>query len=347
MEYELLIDNSVLECPLNWGWFILTPFIRNKFNNQKFTQIQRFSQRKTGKTPPIRPRFSVDSLKNILVKEDFDMGNLFFTEFNLLDSAYYYYSNILTNYPNSSYQARTMFALGSYYLTMNNTKRADSLFNLIYENYKNQRIINAAADKLGKPLIDFNYDPAQTLYGKAENSLMKGKFDTTLVQLYRIYKKHPSSPYAAKSLFTSGWILVNKLNKPDSAAIIYDTLVKNYSRTIYATTVEPELSTFEQEQIRLKKAREDSIKKAELKLKVSSDSLGNMKKNAVISKNSPPGHKIKNVQKNETEFDKIKENIEAKKRKGLKERKFNQVNKAPPDTLIRGNFRGEHKKTKY
>ncbi len=322
--------------------------VRKEVENRRFSQTQRTPQQKSQprQNPPVRPHLSTDSLKTILVKSEFDMGNLFFTEFNLPDSAYYYYTSILANYPNSSYQARTMYALGSYYLTENNEKKADSLFNIIYENYKNERIVNAAADKLGKPLIDFNFDPAKPLYEKAEKTLLKGSYDTTLTQLYHIYKAHHSSPYAAKSLYTSGWILVNKLSKPDSAAVVYDTLVKNYPQTVYATAVNSELNTYKQEQIRIKRAIEDSIKQTQQKLNASADSSGKKSNTEKLSEKpeKEPQGKITGEDNSKSEQrDKI---IEAKREEEAQKQKFQKNNTVPKDTLIRGDFRRHRKKIK-
>ena len=49
-----------------------------------------------------------------IAKSEFEFANLFFTEFNLLDSAYYHYKHILSDYPNSPYIAKTLFGIGSY-----------------------------------------------------------------------------------------------------------------------------------------------------------------------------------------------------------------------------------------
>ncbi|MCH6574816.1 MAG: tetratricopeptide repeat protein [Bacteroidetes bacterium] len=101
--------------------------------------------------PPRKPTISEDSLRTLLAKNELELGNLFLTELELPDSAKSYYNNILTNYPNTKYYANTLYALGSYYLTIDDKERADSLFNIIYENYRNECIVNAAANKLDKP----------------------------------------------------------------------------------------------------------------------------------------------------------------------------------------------------
>ena len=126
--------------------------------------------------PPRRPKISEDSLETLVAKNQLELGNLFLSEFDMPDSAYKYYYSNLTEYPDNFYYATSMFAMGSYYLTVDNQKSADSLFNIIYDNYKNESIVNAAAAKLNKPFIDLNYDPAMEKYKEAEEYLLAGDY---------------------------------------------------------------------------------------------------------------------------------------------------------------------------
>ncbi len=250
--------------------------MRGRFNDRRFSEMSKtetqaantVTAQKTGKgIPPIRPNISADSIKSLLVQNLFELGNLFFTEFNLPDSAYYYYSKVLNDYPDSKYQARTMYALGSYYLTINENTKADSLFNIIYDNYKNENIVNAAANKLNKPLIDLNYDPAISLYDSAEKRLTKKKYNESLKEFYNIYKSYPQSSVAPKALYATGWILENQLDMPDSAALFYDTLTAKYPKTLYAVKISKKINFYNEEKARIKKAYEDSlllVKKARL-----------------------------------------------------------------------------------
>jgi outer membrane protein assembly factor BamD (BamD/ComL family) len=209
--------------------------------------------------PPRKPDIPEDSLRTILAKNELELGNLFLTELELPDSAKWYYYNILNNYPNTNYQANTIYALGSYYLTIDNKERADSLFNVIYDNYQNESIVNAAADKLNKPFIDLNYDPAKNDYEDAEYVLQNENYNDALDLFYNVYKTYPSSPYGTKALYTSGWILENKLSQPDSAAVVYDSLIVKYPSSVYVRSIAGKLSFYKQEQRRLELAALDSL----------------------------------------------------------------------------------------
>ena len=232
-------------------------------NQQKNQQLQLANQLpdslKFKNDPPVRPTIPEDSLRTLLAKNELELGNLFLTELEIPDTAKWYYYNILTNYPNTYYHANTIYALGSYYLTVDNKERADSLFNIIYENYQNESIVNAAADKLNKPFIDLDFDPAKADYEDAEYVMQNENYDDALELFYDVYKTYPNSPYAAKALYTSGWILENKLSQPDSAAAVYDSLVVKYPASVYVRSVAGRLSFYKQEQRRLRLAALDSL----------------------------------------------------------------------------------------
>ena len=210
--------------------------------------------------PPERPKISADSVREKIVYYEYELGNLFYSDFNLLDSAYYYYTDILNNFPGSYYKPKILFVLGNYYLAVSDSNRADSLFNYIYDNYKNESLVNAAATILNKPLINFDTDQATDLYAKAEAELNKKNYYSSIAQFKDIYNKYPKSISAPKALYAEGWIFENVLNKPDSAVIYYDSLMAKYPKSEYAENISPKLEFYRNEKLRIKKAIEDSLK---------------------------------------------------------------------------------------
>ena len=209
--------------------------------------------------PPERPVVDADSLKNKIAFIEYELGNLFYTDFNIPDSAYYYYSDVLRNYPESGYKAKTLFVIGNLYLANGDTTKADSLFNYIYNNYKNDQVVNAVAGILHKSTINFDYDPAKNIYEQAESELNKQSYNSSVNYLSSIYNNYPKSILAPKALYAEGWIFENKLNKPDSAAIIYDSLTSRYPKSEYAINVSSKLRYYHSERERVKKEIEDSL----------------------------------------------------------------------------------------
>jgi outer membrane protein assembly factor BamD (BamD/ComL family) len=209
--------------------------------------------------PPKRPKIPEDSLKTLISKNQLDLGNLFLSEFNLPDSAYKYYNSNLTEYPNTIYYPTSLFAMGSYYLTINDKQTADSLFTIIYDNYKNESIVNAAAAKLDKPFVDLNYDPALEQYTKAENLIFEGDYSSALYELNKIPKEFPQSNMAPKAIFASGWIEENELKNAEAAVVYYDTLIARYPASEYVRVIAPKISLYKQEQRKLELAIQDSL----------------------------------------------------------------------------------------
>lgn len=219
--------------------------------------------------PPRRPSISEDSLNTLLAKDQLNLGNLFLSELNIPDSAYWYYDNSLTNFPETQYYATTLYAMGSYYLTVDEKRRADSLFNIIYDDYKNESIVNAAAIKLNKPLIDLGYDPAEDEYADAEALLISGANEEAVDALFNIYRKYPESAIAPKALYTCGWICENEIHNPERSVEFYDTLIARYPTSIYVGVIAQKITLYKQELRKKELALQDSLKSF-----VKVDSLG-------------------------------------------------------------------------
>lgn len=224
---------------------------------------------------PKLPRISPDSMTTFIVRNEYELGNLYFADLEVPDSAYYYYTDIITNYPYSKYHAKTIYALGSYYLTLDQNEKADSLFRDVYDNYKTDDAAKAAAVRLGIDVSELDLDPAKIKYLESESKLENEDYFDAIDDFYTIYQEHPKSEYAPKSLYTIGWIYENKLFDSGFAAEYYDTLLAYYPRTEYARNVSGKVRFYNQSM----KAIEDSIALAQkiiedsIKLVAQQDSL--------------------------------------------------------------------------
>lgn len=248
----------------------------NPRGENKQASLQSFQQEV--KTAPQRPTVSLDSLSALIAKNSFELGNLFFNDFFVYDSAYYYLRLVVDNYPKSNSYPEALYTLGTYYYTTKDSAKADSIFNVFYDNYKHLRLVNAVAVQLKKPIINFDYDPVSETYALAETKMKNQDYSGSMNSFYAIFIKHPKSSFAPKSLYTHGWILEEKLLMLDSAASVYDTLVTNYPSSVYATKVSPKLTFYKNEKARIEKERQDSLQKIndDLRAKVIADSLSNI-----------------------------------------------------------------------
>lgn len=236
----------------------------NELKNKQLMTLKNSGQLKTdtlnfkGK-PPKKLSISIDSAKTIISKNNLELGNLFLTDLNVPDSAFSLYKENLENYSSTVYYPNTLYAMGSYYLTINEQAKADSLFQIIYDNYKDKSIVNAAANKLSLPLINLNYDPASELYASAETYMLDGKYSESIDRFWGIYKGYPKSPLAPKALYASAWVLEDNLFLVDSAVSVYDTLIAKYPTTPYVKKVSPKITFYKQEKVRRQKAIQDSL----------------------------------------------------------------------------------------
>ncbi len=229
------------------------------------------------RNPPRMPSIPIDSVKYIISKTQLELGNLFLAEMEVADSAYYLYTDNIKRFPESEFYPNTLYALGSYYFTIDNHQKADSLFRYIYDNYKSESIVNAAAHRLNLPLIDLDYDPAKSLYANAESIMLAGNFDLALKEFLSIYRLFPESPVSPKALYASGWILEKDLRLLDSAAVVYDTLVTKYANSVYSRQVAQKLGGYKQEMARIKKEKEDAQQLALKEKEDKKDLTGNNK----------------------------------------------------------------------
>jgi len=227
------------------------------------TRVKQFS-------PPIKPTIPRDSIIAGINKDKFDLANLFFAELAKPDSAAKYYNEILNDSSAAVYYSRTLYALGNYYQAAGDSAKADSIFNYIYDNYKNDRVVNAAAARLNKPLINITYDPAEDIYSEAEKYWLAERFDSSLTLYREVYTEYPKSNYAPKAWLASGWILENDLNMPDSAASVYDSISVKFPGTPYAQKIGPKLIAYKQMQAQRQREIEDSLRV----LNQQADSLG-------------------------------------------------------------------------
>jgi TolA-binding protein len=214
------------------------------------------------KNPPTLPKIPINELKEQIAKNRLELGNLFFIEFELPDSSYKLYTEIIKDFDSTKYFPDALIALGSYYLTVNEKQKADSIFQKIYEEYKHLSIANVAADKLGLPLIDFTYDPGKEIFLMAENYIKQKDFKNGIENFIRIYKEFPTSKFSDKGLFAAGFILENDLRLSDSAVTVYDTLIANYPNSEFVRNIAMKVTIYKQEKARIQRELEEEKNKS-------------------------------------------------------------------------------------
>lgn len=222
---------------------------------------------------PERPKISADSVQTIISQNLYNTGSLFFSELEEPDSAFIFFKKILDDYPDKRVKVKTMYALATYYETVNDTVKADSLFKFIYDNFEKDPLRNAAAHKLGlikeedKAAADKINDPAEKFYVEAEEKYYKKKYEEAIDSFRNIYKNFSKSPFAPKSIYYIGMIYENDLKMYDSAAVAYEILTKDFVQFPLTGKVFAKYTEYKNEKERIKREAEAKQKEIEEKQK--------------------------------------------------------------------------------
>jgi tetratricopeptide (TPR) repeat protein len=200
---------------------------------------------KEGKiTQPERPKLSSDSLKTLLSQDYYTLGSLFYSEMDVPDSAYFYYNEIIKKFTNKPSFVPTVFALGTFYETKEQKEKADSMYEIIYNNYPNDKLYTEAAIKLGKMKRDEHIntgvitDSAEVEYLAAEKKYYEKDYSGAIDGLKKVFRNYPKSVFKEKAIYFVGLIYEENIVDNDSAAAYYGILAsKEYSTTNYGKAV--------------------------------------------------------------------------------------------------------------
>ena len=187
---------------------------------------------------PEMPRMSKDSLKKIIGQNMYDLGNHFFTELEVPDSAKIYLDKSLKDYPNKAVKVQAMFALGTVYETFNDSVEARKLFRYIYDSSSTNPLAKASAEKLGlikrksnSSILNQEETLASKLYVEAEKKYYEKNYSAAIDSFHNIYIKFQSTSFAPKSIYYIGMIYENEFKNYDSAAVYYGIIVKEFSKS--------------------------------------------------------------------------------------------------------------------
>lgn len=227
---------------------------------------------------PERPQGDEKSINKTVAANLFNMGSLFFSEMDFADSAFVYFSRILTEKKDSAIIPQTMFSLATFYETENDTVKADSLYKEIFDNYPKDKLYQVAGEKLGllkkeeKKKSTKTEDPAEPSYVKAEELYYQKNYTEAIDSFKAIHKNFPKSPFASKAVYYAGMIYEEQKNY-DSAAVAYAILTKDFASDPVTRLAQPKYEEYKNEKDKILKAEEEKKKAEELKKKEAEDKL--------------------------------------------------------------------------
>jgi TolA-binding protein len=226
---------------------------------------------------PERPISNEKTLSSTLATNLFNQGSLFFSEMEVPDSAFIYFSRVLEEKKDSAIIPQTMFSLATYYETKDDTVKADSLYKEIYDIYPTDKLHQVVGEKLGLLKTEEKKstkisDPAEPTYVRAEDLYYKKNFPEAIDSFKAVVKNFPKSTFASKAVYYTGMIYEEQKNY-DSAAVAYGVLVKDYSTDPVTKLAKPKYDEYANEKEKIRKAEEDKKKAEELKKKEAEEKL--------------------------------------------------------------------------
>jgi len=198
-------------------------------------------------------RQMTDSLQRSIVRTKFEFGGLFFVELLKVDSALYWFHEVIQKHPKSDFTPRALFTIAEIYRSLDPKPQQvrDSLYGRIIAEFPKSPYAQESREILGLPLIEAEKDPAVELFEQGERLSEENKFEQAIAAFRNVYAQYSASPIAAKALYTIGWHYENSLHNTDSALAVYKRIIVQYPATQFAVKVRPKVSEYESEMKRL------------------------------------------------------------------------------------------------
>ena len=180
-----------------------------------------------------------DTMATLRSKEVYALGRVF-EQFGDTDSALYYYrlahdSTAATDVEKSRY----LFAQ-SRLIRQTDPETADSLLEVITEQYPNSQYGRQANGDLGFSSDAIVEDDAE-MFRSASSFRRIGEYDMASTRYNAIVRDYPQGTYAARALYALGWMYEREMINPDSSRYYYQVLVDKYPTSEYARDIRPSL----------------------------------------------------------------------------------------------------------
>jgi TolA-binding protein len=187
-----------------------------------------------------RPAITIDSAiarRETAVNE---LAGLFFATIGIPDSAEYWYTRIVQEYPSGRFIPRALYTLAQIYAGRDSVASkpvVDSLYREILRRFPRSDFAPEARRLLGlRPEVP-SVDDAEKAYNRAEHLMVGGDSTGAAEDFKKLARQYPGSPLASRALYAAGWIYENRLFDRDSAIATYTRLMALYPASQYAVRV--------------------------------------------------------------------------------------------------------------
>jgi tetratricopeptide (TPR) repeat protein len=176
-----------------------------------------------------------DSVKLQYANDLYALGRIH-EELKNKDSVIYYYKLAAENAPLSLPESSQHLHNYARVIKDKDPRKADSLLDVIVYTHPLTDFGKDAQNQLGYTK-NFVIDTVAELYYSGANLQKFGDFPFAISQFKKVFEKFPVSKFAAKSLYTIGWIFEHPLQKFDSALYYYQLLLDKYPNSEYADDI--------------------------------------------------------------------------------------------------------------
>jgi tetratricopeptide (TPR) repeat protein len=181
--------------------------------------------------PELPVRLNQDSLRAILSGVSYELGELFYSELEVPDSAFFWYRHSLRLHRDSTRVGRTLFILSE--IVRSNPERgfgdADDLYRQIVRECPDTPYAEEAARRLGIKVAPKQRDEAEPLYERAESLSVRGDVNDAVELWKSILRRFPQSPTAPRAKLALAWTYEHQLRQPDSAAAYYRMVAEQHA----------------------------------------------------------------------------------------------------------------------
>lgn len=242
---------------VNWQiWYDLD--IMPSFTQVEFLEEELAIQRERYKELDLAEN---EALSHFKVEEKdrnlFLLAELYWFRFDLPDSAQIQYLKLLNEFPKSPFAPQAAYNTGYLQMHDENTEN-DTTMQFLITKYPGSSYANEARKLLDLPLKKTLQDSILDMFYIAERNLATvDTFETVIAQYDKIYQAYPETEYAAKALYSIGWIYDHKMHDPQNAMIIYDSLLTTFPASVYAEQINIKMNRTKTE---LEKAKQDSLR---------------------------------------------------------------------------------------
>ncbi len=207
---------------------------------------------------PVIPPPPMDTVQTRLAFNKSELASLFYSGLSVIDSAKYWYQQLLSDHASSIYAPRAMYTLAEI-LGQDSTvdsARVDSLRRQIVDRFPESEFAVEARRLLGLPQQKKQTNPQIAVYDSADRLVKSGEIANALGLFRNIADGDSTSQLAAKAQYAVGWIFENVRPDNDSTVANYQRLVARFPNSQYASLVRPKLAEVEsQRQIRIQEQK--------------------------------------------------------------------------------------------